>query len=166
MTNSHIIAKHAYGTNASYHNHKGWVVPDSARCNGVGHWIFHPFFRGGSTKNRLHLNRLPPPPPPPLYFMTSPLQYSETSYLHINRLGERFVGLSLPPSVPQIFAVHLTSSLFKICQNVISFKLNHLPARSGLPLDGVSQIKSEEKRRLLHPLKSYHSKHDWKKFTF
>ena len=50
-------------TNASYHNHKGWVVPDSARCNGEGHWLFHPFFRGGSTKNHLHLNRFCRPPP-------------------------------------------------------------------------------------------------------
>ena len=36
---------------------RGGVVPDSARCNGVGHWLFHPCFRGGSTKNHLHLNR-------------------------------------------------------------------------------------------------------------
>ena len=54
-----------------------WAVPDSARCNGVGHWLFHPYFRGGSTKNRLHLTRFcrpNPPPPPPSYSMTSPLR--------------------------------------------------------------------------------------------
>ena len=33
------------------------------------------------------------------------------------------------PSIPQILAVHLTSSLFKICQNVIQFKFNQLTAR-------------------------------------
>ena len=66
----HIIALHAYGTIASYHNHKGWVVPDSARCNGVGHWLSNPIL--GESQQKTVSTWTDLVSPPPLYFMTSP----------------------------------------------------------------------------------------------
>ena len=50
----------------------GGVIPDSARCNGVGTGFFIPCLGEGQQKT-VSTETDFAPPPPPMYFMTSPL---------------------------------------------------------------------------------------------
>ena len=69
MTNSHIIAQHTCGMNAftTITRGGGGVVPDSARCNGVGHWFFIPCLGEGQQKTVSTETNFAGPPHPVLY---------------------------------------------------------------------------------------------------